>query len=602
MRRRSVTVAAATAAGALGAALVLPAAHAAPEAATPSYTITSGAVHSYGFPDDTPASSFIDSDGTFYTQQSDAEYGANGPRQWSFFTGTNFDDATPDNALNTAVNPSNPLDRNDDTTWRCNNSPTGLESTYDPNQSHYTQRNFCDLVGVWVDPDTGDWYGVVHNEFTPQPFGDGLHYDSLDYAVSTDHGHTWTIKDHIVTSPYSTKRGDTTAFPNQTFDYGDGDPRLLVDVRSGYFYLYYGSRVLNKPGGTGPSRVGYAHVARAPMSAKMAPGSWHKFYDGSWNQPGVGGKESDLVPVSQEANGYLPPAKEYNPENTGSTGEQIAAGTMQPKSPLFLTNVAWDAYLNEYIGEPEQPAVNGSQTRGPLPIYATDDLGTQKWHLVGTVNNYDEKAWYRWMVDSGAASWQGTVGKTFRSYCSISCSTSDGEWLDVTIGSSAPAPAPVQPGVRYRISSGSGRALAQSGNGSELMTVGDPAHTARAAWKFSDNGDGSFTVVNASTGDALGVGMSPADRAWGTSPIATAVPSGGPTVGQQWFIERNVTTPEASGATRPADTFRLVNRYSGLVLSLSSGAQPGSVTTTPYRNWTGAGQQPADQTVGLARW
>jgi hypothetical protein len=144
------------------------------------------------------------------------------------------------------------------------------------------------LAGVWVDPDTGDWVGLVHNEFSPQPYGDGLHFDGIDRAISSDNGKTWRITERIITSPYATTRGDESAFPQQTYSYGDGDPRLTVDIASGYFYVFYGSRVLNKGG----SWVAfYAHVARAPMSGKMVAGSWEKYYAGSWSQPGVGGKE-----------------------------------------------------------------------------------------------------------------------------------------------------------------------------------------------------------------------------------------------------------------------------------------------------------------------
>lgn len=182
--------------------------------------------------------------------------------------------------------PANPQDRNDDTTWRCNNGPTGRESTYAPDTSHYSQKNYCDLMGVWVDPDTGHWYGLVHNEFTPQPFGDGLHYDAIDYAVSKDQGRTWTIKDHVLTSPYSTKRDDNAAFPHDLYYYGYGDARLFVDTASGYFYVYYDSRAIPKGGDpTGWTDGSRGHVARAPMSAKMAPGSWKKWYDGVWSQP-----------------------------------------------------------------------------------------------------------------------------------------------------------------------------------------------------------------------------------------------------------------------------------------------------------------------------
>ncbi len=559
-------------------------------------TITVGSVHSYAYPTDTPASAFIDTDGTFYFQQSAALYGKNAPRYWDFYSGSDFDHAQRSSALSDAVNPANPKDRNNDTTWRCNHSPTGKHATPSPDTSYYSQRNYCDLIGTWVDPDTGHWYGVVHNEFTPQTFGSGLHYDSLDYAVSTDHGRTWTIKDHIVTSPYSTKRDDTSAFPEDTWDYGDGDPRLFVDVRSGYFYLYYGSRILNKGGIGDNTQSNLAHVARAPISKKMAKGSWHKFYDGSWNQPGIGGKESDLVPTAEHKSGYVPPAKEYDPENTGTVKEQQQAGTVPKTSKLFLTNVAWNAYLGEYIGTPE------TDGKKPMPIYATRNLGTQQWHLLGTTGKgYKQASWYRWMVDAKTASTQGLLGKTFRSYCSINCATSSGEWVNITINPAKPPKPLVKQKTPYTIRSRSNQMLIQDG---KKATTRRSSNSDKAQWRFSANGDGSYTITNVDSGDALGVSSTGStDRAWGTHPGVSPVPKDGPKVGQQWFITQNVMTPRHKGATRLTHTYRLVNRYSGLTLSLAGGT---AADTTPYRNWTnktgntiGGNRKAADQTLSL---
>lgn len=168
----------------------------------PKYLLTKGADVPFANGSDTPRSVYTDADGKFYSQDALALYETSAPRRWDFYSGSNFDTVTKD-----------PIsDLNADTTDRCNNSPTGLKSTY-ATGSGYSQRNYCDLVGVWVDPDTGWWYGLVHNEFTPQPFGDGLHYDSIDYTVSKDKGRTWTITGEVITSPFSTKRGDTAAFP-----------------------------------------------------------------------------------------------------------------------------------------------------------------------------------------------------------------------------------------------------------------------------------------------------------------------------------------------------------------------------------------------------
>ncbi|WP_328462343.1 RICIN domain-containing protein [Streptomyces sp. NBC_00448] len=594
--RRALAAVAATA-SLLTVGTVLPAV-ASPAPAAASYTVSIGSTKPYAYADDTPASGYIDKNGTFYFQSSHSLYGATDPREWGFYTGTDFDTATPDTTLDTAVNPADAKDANNDTTWRCNNSPTGLEATPAPTGSGYSQANYCDLLGVWVDPDTGDWYGLVHNEFTPQPFGDGLHYDSIDYAVSTDQGKVWSIKGHAITSPYRTTRGDTATFPQQTYDYGDGDQRFYVDTASGYFYVYYGSRIVPK-GGVGGSMGGLENVARAPISGKMATGSWQKWFDGSWSQPGVGGRESNLEPVTAaDPTGYTPVADDYDPKNTGTVDQQIAAGELPDQSPLFIMNITYDAYLGLYIGE---PAVAAGTTQSQK-YYATDNLATQKWHLIGDSGGYTSGSWYRWFLDSANNTSSTIVGRSFRSYCAIACSHSDGEYANETIDSSAPAAPPVDPAESYRISSGTGRVLAQVSGGSATTSLTAGRRSERADWSFVSNGDGSYQIVNAATRQALGVdSRSTASRAWGTGPTVTTVGKSGPTVGQEWFVVAG-TDPRTG---KPTGTYRLVNRYSELVLGMS--AQPGRLAeTTPTRSWTdrtgdavGGSRSAAEQTLSL---
>ncbi|MEV8588461.1 RICIN domain-containing protein [Streptomyces sp. NPDC051180] len=575
-RRRLVKALVALTAAAVGGGALIPvSASAAPEAAT--YTVTVGAKGSWTHPTDTPAAPYIDKDGTFYFQQSHALYGANDPRKWEFYTGKNLDTATRSAAISDAVNPANTNDRNNDTTWRCNNSPTGRESTYAPAGSGYAQRNYCDLAGLWVDPDTGDWYGLVHNEFTPQPFGDGLHFDAIDYAVSKDQGRTWSVKDHVITSPYSTTRGDTAAFPQQTYDYGDGDQRLFVDTGSGYFYVFYGSRIVNKGGGWGAF---YSHVARAPIADKMAPGSWQKWYGGSWSQPGKGGRESNMVPVGAAGGtGYTPVNKEYSPLNAGSISQQVAAGTMPATSPLFVMDITYNAYLGLYIGEPQAVDQSGNASQ---ELYATDDLTKQKWFRLGDTGSHKNASWYRWFLDSANRTSSGIVGKDFRSYCSFGCSGgSSAEYVNLTVDSSAPA-APIDTGASYRIAAAGGRVLAQVAGGSATTSTAAATGSALESWIFTSNGDGSHRIANASTGQLLGVdATSDAGRAWGAKPTVTAAPAGGPTVGQQWWV-----VPGTSAADdTPTGTYRLVNRYSGLVIGLS-GTSGRLAETTPTRTWT----------------
>ncbi|MFE3113072.1 RICIN domain-containing protein [Kitasatospora indigofera] len=570
--RRSIATAFAVALMTLSGGVAAPASAASPSAAT--YTIGVGTPVPYTHPTDTQATPYVDKDGTFWFQQSAALYGAADARYWDFFTGTDFDTATRSGAVSDSVNPANPDDRNDDTSWRCNNSPTGRQATYAPSGAGFAQKNYCDLAGVWVDPDTGDWYGLVHNEFTPDPFGHGLHYDAIDYTVSKDQGRTWDIKSHVITSPYSTVRGDTAAFPNQTFSYGDGDQRLYADTASGYFYVFYGSRILDKNGGW---TAFYEHVARAPISAKMAPGSWQKWYDGAWSQPGVGGRESNMVPVNGAGDtGYTPFAGEYDPANTGTSAQQIAAGRMPATSPLFVMDITYNAYLGLYIGEPQAVKQDGSE---PQHLYATDDLTTQKWYPIGDTGSYHTASWYRWFLDSANRTNSTIVGRSFRSYCAFECSkkadgkTADGEYVDLTVDSSAPAAPPVDLTKAYRIANGNGRVLAQVSGGSATTSLAGATGSGLESWVFSANGDGSYRITNSATGRLLGVDTTTSGRAWGARPTVTAAGAGGPSVGQQWFV---IAGPGGH---------RLVNRHSGLVIGLSADSAR-LAETTPTRSWT----------------
>ncbi|NNG38958.1 hypothetical protein HJ588_06690 [Flexivirga sp. ID2601S] len=573
LRHRLLIIGACSAGLALAAG-TLPAAQAAP-APAPSYTVTTGTIGQYRYPTDTPAFPFIDSNGQFYFQQSAALYGANDPHEWEFYRGTDMDNAAKDVPLSTSADPANPQDRNDNTVWRCLNGPTGRIATRAPAPSRYALANYCDLVGTWVDPDTGNWVGLVHNEFTPQPFGDGLHYDAIDYAVSTDQGKTWQIKGQALSSPYSVNRDDLAAFPQQTYYYGDGDPRLFVDQKSGYFYVYYGSRIVDKGGSWG----GFTeHVARASISAKMATGSWQKYYDGTWQQPGVGGKESNVVSVQTSPTGYTDPAKEYDPQNPGTWKQQQAAGTMPPNSDLFILNITWNAYLGKYIGTPERQVDDT-----PQKIYATDDLANPRWTLIGdTGPTYRTSSWYRWFIDPVSKTQGNTVGKTFRSYCSIACAGgSDGDFATITIDSSAPASAPVATDKPHQLISRSGGVLSQ-GKGTDQAVVSTGDRTARARWRFVPTGDGAYTVRNLQSGQLLGVDSgSTAGRAWGAPATLGTATASGPSAGQQWFLQ-----PDDRG------NLRLVNRYSGLALDLN-GTAGAAARTQPYRNWVGTAGNPA---------
>jgi hypothetical protein len=93
-----------------------------------------------------------------------------------------------------------------------------------------------------------------------------------------------------------------------------------------------------------------------------------------------------------------------------------------------------------------------------------------------------------------------------------------------------------------------------------------------AKYSFKATGDSAYTIQNA-LGGFLGVASTTtATHVWGTVPTIST------RVGQQWWI-----IPSKDGAT-----FRLLNRYSGLVLALS-GTQGRLAETTPARSWDSNG-------------
>jgi hypothetical protein len=110
----------------------------------------------------------------------------------------------------------------------------------------------------------------------------------LGIAKSSDDGLTWSDLGIIVSAnqPYD---------PNGiSFDVGDGD--LVTDPTETYFYVYFPDRLVD---GT----IIFMSVARAPIDELLRNAARHrtprftKYYNGDWNEPGMGGKSSSVLPA-----------------------------------------------------------------------------------------------------------------------------------------------------------------------------------------------------------------------------------------------------------------------------------------------------------------
>jgi hypothetical protein len=130
--------------------------------------------------------------------------------------------------------------------------------------------NHVELVGKTL-------YGWVHNETACDYAKYGQTHAMMTIASSTDYGFTWRIRGPII-------RG--TDPPVADKETGDS---CMIAVRfpDGYDYAY----CLHNGGHSWDG--GYTFAARAPAT-DPGPGSWKKYYNGSWSQPGVDGKASPL--------------------------------------------------------------------------------------------------------------------------------------------------------------------------------------------------------------------------------------------------------------------------------------------------------------------
>ncbi|WP_092574707.1 hypothetical protein [Rhizobium lusitanum] len=156
--------------------------------------------------------------------------------------------------------------------------------------------NHAELIGTTV-------IGFIHDE-TACKYQLGQTHKSMSLAVSIDYGLTWNSLGQIITGT-----DDPTANKNT----GEGDC-TGINGQDGYYYAY-----CFRP------RDGALIVARAPVSSQR-PGNWMKFFQGKWEQPGLGGEATRLM------NGSGVSAARWT-----TTGQTVLTGWVKGGLGLFLS-------------------------------------------------------------------------------------------------------------------------------------------------------------------------------------------------------------------------------------------------------------------------
>ena len=212
------------------------------------------------------------------------------------------------------------------------------------------------------------YYAIAHIEFaynsTPAPNFNW--FRRIGLATSTNQGLTWHYAGDIVTSNLSTTIADYAGATD--FQAGPGDVSIYADWSHGYLYVYYTTFWADQTTG---ARTEQTNVARCPISSIASISCWHKFYNGAWNEPGIGGHNSPVW-----------------------SGEDNAA-------------VSWDSYLNAYIAI-------GHSTSNVSFITTATSMDSQNWQPVQPFVASNELYWYNFVVATNADPF--TLGQQFRVY------------------------------------------------------------------------------------------------------------------------------------------------------------------------------------------
>lgn len=143
------------------------------------------------------------------------------------------------------------------------------------------------IESVWMDRD-GTLLGWYHEE--PQGLcpGSGLTAPQIGALVSYDGGRTFADLGIILTSNAPV---DCRA-RNNFFGGGNGDFSVVFNSASNHFYFlftHYGGEAAEQ---------GVA-AARLPFQARYNPaGAVHKYFQGEWREPGLGGRVTPIFPAN----------------------------------------------------------------------------------------------------------------------------------------------------------------------------------------------------------------------------------------------------------------------------------------------------------------
>ncbi|WP_379025908.1 hypothetical protein [Parapedobacter deserti] len=305
-----------------------------------------------GTPQAHPFIHFDVNGGTAYYQDTIYLIGGNGSTwnrtsyQWELWVGTDIDNMTkqPTPTFN-------------------EDFPNYITQSCGSDDEYWCEWQFFWPMGLYID-EAGVFYTIAYTEYNfKNEWRSEAKERRLGLAKSFDKGKTWSYYGDIITQ---NKQDPPPA--NKTYN-GAGDISFFI-ADDGYAYIYYKTGFYDN---TSLVRdIQNISVARSPLSAKFEPGSWTKFYNGAFQEPGINGREdyifteTDLVCIT------------YN--------------TYLEKFVLFGGSVAHHSYVS-----------------------FCDDMEQQNWSRKDFAMADDIRIWYFWPFDPASKN-PFKTGKDFRIY------------------------------------------------------------------------------------------------------------------------------------------------------------------------------------------
>ncbi|HVI09411.1 MAG TPA: hypothetical protein VND65_14075 [Candidatus Binatia bacterium] len=219
----------------------------------------------------------------------------------------------------------------------------------------------------------GNWLLVYHAEYNDPA------YFMLGLAISTDKGLHWTDIGEIirVNQPFS--------YTGQGMPFAIGDPPLVTTPDGKYFYVYFQDWLI----GGAQTNLSVARASIADVLQQAFSGSVHhsalfqKYYQGAWQQPGIGGASTDLAPDWHYGGGliaaydsYLHRYLVFNSDSQNYSYAESPDG-LQWTDSVYLGTLGVNPNGAGYsvgIGAGEDPNILGqqfyiyyTQFRGPWP-------------------------------------------------------------------------------------------------------------------------------------------------------------------------------------------------------------------------------------------